>query len=111
MKKYLSLIYLAFINIQAFEYEVQFENDQVCVSKVVVEGKEEIGLHRDALPRVVIALKGGTITRLESNGEKVDVHFPKGKAIYLLADLENELHKGVNNSDEPIEVITIQLKK
>ena len=36
MKKFLILACLALTQAQALEYEVQFENDQVCVSRVVI---------------------------------------------------------------------------
>ncbi len=96
---------------ESLEYEQQFENDQVCVSRVVIAPKEEIGLHRDAVPQIVIALKGGVITRLESDGKEVDVLFPTNKAVYRPVDPENEQHKSVNRSDESIELIIVQLKK
>jgi quercetin dioxygenase-like cupin family protein len=110
MKKLLILGALALSQAQALEYEVQFENDQVCVSRVVIEPKEEIGLHRDALPQVVIGLRGGTITRLEADGREVEVQFPTGKAVYRPIDPENELHKSVNRSNSPIEMIIVQMK-
>jgi hypothetical protein len=43
---------------------------------------EEIGLHRDAYPQVVIGLQGGIITRLEANGSTVHVNFPTGRAVF-----------------------------
>lgn len=110
MKKLLILACLAFAQSQALEYEVQFENNQVCVSRVVMEPKEEIGLHRDGVPQIVIGLRGGTITRLEADGREVDVAFPTGKAVYRPVDPENELHRSVNRSNAPIEMIIVQLK-
>jgi quercetin dioxygenase-like cupin family protein len=95
---------------QALEYEQQFENDQICIGKATIAPHEEIGLHRDLHPQVVIALKGGTITRLEANGQTTDVKFPTGKAVFREADPENEQHRSVNNSSEPVELIIIQLK-
>lgn len=111
MKYFLVLICLALTQVQALEYEVQFENETVCISKLVIEPKEEIGLHRDAVPQIVIGLKGGTITRLESDGKEVDVAFPTGKAVYRSVDPEGELHRSVNKSDTSIEVIIVQMKK
>lgn len=111
MKRFLILACFACAYAQAFECEVQFENDQVIASRVVIEPKEEVGLHRDALPHVVVALKGGTITRLETGGREVDVQFPTGKAVYRPIDPENELHRSVNKSNERLELIIIQLKK
>lgn len=110
MKKFLILACLALTQAQALEYEVQLENDQVCVSRVVIEPKEEIGLHRDAVPQIVVGLRGGTITRLEADGREVDVEFPTGKAVYRPVDPEDELHRSVNRSNPPIEVIIIQMK-
>ena len=43
---------------------------------------EEIGLHRDDFPQVIVSLKGGTITRLEADGSTTDVKFPKGEPVY-----------------------------
>ncbi|WP_068466661.1 cupin domain-containing protein [Candidatus Protochlamydia phocaeensis] len=111
MKKVLAILMCSrFFQIQALEYEQQFENDQICIGKATIAPHEEIGLHRDMHPQVVIALKGGTITRLEADGRTTDVKFPTGKAIFRKADPENEQHRSVNNSSEPVELIIIQLK-
>lgn len=96
--------------LQALEYEVQFENDQVSIAKVKIMANEEIGLHRDAYPQVVVALKGGTITRLEANGSTTDVKFPTGVAVFREVDPPNELHKSVNRGAEPVELMIVQLK-
>jgi hypothetical protein len=72
---------------------------------------EEIGLHRDAYPQIVVALQGGIITRLEADGSKVDVNFPTGQAVSREVDPPDQLHKSVNNSSDPVELIIIQLKK
>ena len=106
----LGLACLASASIQALEYEVQFENDQICVTKAKIQPHEEIGLHRDVHPSVVIALKGGTITRLEADGRTTEVQLPTGVAVIRAADPKDELHKSVNNSSEPVELIIIQLK-
>jgi len=97
------------LGLQALEYEVQFENDQVCVSRVKIMPKEEIGLHRDVYPQVVIALQGGIITRLEAD-KRVPVEFPTAVAVFREVDPPNELHKSVNEGSDPVEIITIQLK-
>jgi len=110
VKTLLGLICLAFATVQAVEYQNQFENDQICVAKVKIEPLEEIGLHRDAYPQLVTALKGGTITRLEADGRIVEVEFPTGVTVIRDADPRDELHKSVNNSTEPVELIVIQLK-
>ncbi len=106
----LGLVCLASASIQALEYEPQFENDQISIAKAKIQPHEEIGLHRDAYPQVVIALKGGTITRLEADGRETEVHFPTGVAVIREADPQDELHKSVNNSSESVELVIIQLK-
>lgn len=106
----LGLICLVSANIQALEYEPQFENDQISVAKAKIQPYEEIESHRDAYPQVVIALKGGTITRLEADGRVTEVHFPTGVAVIRDADPQDELHKSVNNSSESVELVIIQLK-
>lgn len=97
--------------LQALEYEVQLENDQVCVARVKIMPNEEIGLHRDAFRQVVIALKGGTITRNEANGTTTDVKFPTGVAVFRGIDPSDEPHTSVNKGSEPVELMIVQLKK
>ena len=106
----LGLACFAFASVQAFEYISQFENDQICISKVTIEPYEEVGLHRDVYRQVVTAIKGGIITRLEADGRTTEVHFPTGVAVIREADPEDGLHKSVNNSSEPVELIIVQLK-
>ncbi len=111
MKKILAVATcLLSLNIFAVESEVQFENDQVCALKVKIMAHEELGLHRDEYPQIVIALKGGTITRIEPDGTTTDVDFPKGQAVFRQADPADQLHKSINNTCKPIELIIVQLK-
>jgi hypothetical protein len=97
--------------VQALEYEIQLENDSVSVARAKIMPHEEIGLHRDAYPQVVVALQGGVITRLEADGSTTDVNFPTGQAVFREIDPPEQLHKSVNNSPTPVELIIIQLKK
>ena len=111
MKKILAIVLSSLcFQTQALEYEQQFENDQICVSKVIIAPHEEIGLHRDEHQQVVIALKGGIITRLEADGRTTDVSFPTGKAVFRDVDSEKEQHRSINNSSEAVELIIIQFK-
>lgn len=111
MKKILA-VFACFVSfeMQAIQYEQQFENDEICVAKVGISPGEEIPLHRDEYPQVVIALQGGTITRLEADGKEVDIEFPTGQAVLREADPEYRLHRSVNRSSEPVELVIIQLK-
>ncbi len=110
MKKFFFLVCFALFCLEALEYEVQFENDQVLIYRVVIGPGEEIGLHRDAVAKMVLALRGGTITRIEEDGRESEVEFPTGQVIYRSVDPENERHRSVNRSDCPIELVMIQMK-
>lgn len=107
----LGLISLLSFDIQALEYEIQLENESVSVARAKIMPHEEIGLHRDAYPQIVVALQGGIITRLEADGSTTDVHFPTSRAVYREMDPPDQLHKSINNSSSPVELIIIQLKK
>jgi quercetin dioxygenase-like cupin family protein len=111
LRLFLGLLCVTSFQVFTLEYEIQLENDEVSVARAKILPHEEIGLHRDAYPQVVVALQGGIITRLESDGTTNDVAFPTGKAVYRPIDPPDQLHKSVNNSDSPVELIIIQLKK
>lgn len=108
---FLTLLCLYSIKIHSLEYKILHENDSVSISHVKIMPYEEIGLHRDAYPQIVVALQGGMITRLEADGSKVNVDFPTGQAVSRDVDPPDQLHKSVNNSPNPVELIIIQLKK
>jgi hypothetical protein len=55
-------------------------------------------------------LKGGTLKKIEKSGEKSDLTFESGAAYWLTEDPPGMLHADVNESDEPIEVMIIELK-
>jgi hypothetical protein len=105
-----TLIALCAMPIYSLEYEQKINNDLVTVSRVKIFPGEEIGLHRDDKSQVVIALQGGVITRLESDARAVDVEFPTGVAVFREPDPKGELHKSVNRSSKPVELIIIQLQ-
>ena len=93
---------------QAYEEELLFENDQVCVSKWRVLPGENVGQHRDENPSVIIPLKGGLMIRIGEDGTTSEVHLPTGKAVYQETDLQ--LHDAINASDSTVEAIMIELK-
>lgn len=92
----------------ADDEEVLFENEQICVSKWKMAPGETLELHRDENPQVVIALQGGTITRIAEDGSTTNIFLPAGQAVFQEPDLE--WHHGINASNETIEAITIELK-
>lgn len=108
--KYIVMLVLLASSAQALDYQKQFENDKVCVARVKIMPQEEIGSHYDMYPQVVVALKGGVITRLEADGSTTDVQFPTGKTVFRKAETPDKTHKSVNKQSEPIELIIIQLK-
>lgn len=111
MKLILSAAFcLLSFNVQALEYEIQLENEAVTVARAKIMPQEESWPHRDEHPHVVVALKGGVITRLEADGSTQEVNFPTGKAVFREVDPPGQLHKSINNSSQPIELIIIELK-
>ena len=97
--------------INSLEYLKQLENDKVCVSYVKIMPQEEIGLHYDVLPQVVLALEGGVITCLSSEGVITEeVSFPTGEAVYRPKQTPAQIHKSVNRTNKPIVLIITQLK-
>ncbi len=105
------LLCLLTFKLPAFEYEQQFENSDVCVTRIKIFPHEEFPLHRDVYPKILVALQGGILTRLEADGREIDVVLPTGVPIFRKPDPENELHRAINRADEPIEVIAIEFKK
>lgn len=90
--------------------ELQFENDTVSVWKSTILSETPIQMHRHDFPRVVVPLKDGLLHRIEQNGEVSDLIFKEGQAYWIDADPPKVLHGDINPSDEPLEVIVIQLK-
>jgi len=109
MRIVFSLIAIIF-SLNALEFEVQFENSHIKVCRAKIEANEEIGLHRDEIPSLVIAIKGGVLTRIEEDGSENVVAFPTGTPVFRDVDPEGSLHRTQNRSNEPVEIVIIQLK-
>ena len=88
----------------------QFENEHVRVWKTVIMPYQPLKMHRHDCARVIVGLKGGTLTKIEETGEVSDLKFDTGVAYWLTEDPPNTLHGDINESDEPIEVMVIELK-
>ena len=88
----------------------QFENDDVKVWKSVITPGTPLSMHRHEHPRVLIALRGGTMKIVEQNGPTESHVWETGKAYWLPANPPNTLHADVNGGDQPIEVIVVELK-
>ena len=88
----------------------QFENEYVRVWKTIIMPCQPLKMHRHDCARVVVGLKGGTLTKIEETGEISDLNFETGVAYWLAEDPPGTLHGDINESDEPIEVMVIELK-
>ncbi len=90
--------------------ELQVENEEVKVWKTVIMPLSPLKMHRHDANRVVVGLKGGILKKITDKGEISFLEFETGKAYWLDADPENELHADINESDKPIEVMVIEFK-
>lgn len=88
----------------------QFENEHVRVWKTVIMPHQPLKMHRHDSARVVVGLKGGVLTKIEETGETSPLRFDTGVAYWLTQDPPGTLHADINDSDEPIEVMVIELK-
>ncbi len=88
----------------------QFDNDEVEVWKSIIYPNQPLSMHRHDNPRAIIALKGGTLSVVNENGDSHEMSWESGKAYWLEADTPGELHGDVNEGADPIEVIVVQMK-
>lgn len=88
----------------------QFANDEVKVWKSVIGVGNPLPLHRHDHPRVLIALKGGTMDIREETGHSDIQNWETGQAYWLPANPKT-LHQDVNIGKEPIEVMVVELQK
>jgi len=91
--------------------EPQFENPEVKVWKSTVLPNAPLPLHRHEHPRVIIALKGGTMQIVEQGGARETEVWNTGHAYWLPANPPGTLHQDVNVGDKPIEVMVVELLK
>jgi quercetin dioxygenase-like cupin family protein len=89
----------------------QFENEDVKVWKSVVLPNQPLTMHRHDHPRVIVALKGGTMKIVDQNGAEEQHVWETGKAYWLPANPPNTKHADVNTGDQPIEVVVVELEK
>lgn len=91
--------------------DLQFENDRVRVWKSTIKIDQPVQMHRHNAPKVIVALQGGLLHRIEQTGAVSNILFDTGKAYWLDADPPNEFHADINPSSEPIEVMVIELRR
>jgi beta-alanine degradation protein BauB len=88
----------------------QFENEHVRVWKTIIMPNQPLKMHRHDCARVVVGLKGGSLSKIEETGEISELNFETGKAYWLTEDPPGTLHSDINESNEPIEVMVIEIK-
>ena len=88
----------------------QFENSDVKVWRSLVMPGTPLAMHRHEHPRVIIALKGGTMKIVEQSGATEQHVWETGKAYWLTSNTPGTLHADVNAGDQPIEVMVVELK-
>jgi beta-alanine degradation protein BauB len=89
----------------------QFDNEDVKVWKSVVMPNAPLTMHRHDHPRVIIALRGGTMKIVTQDGKSEEHVWETGKAYWLPANPPNTQHADVNGDDQPIEVMVVELEK
>jgi len=87
------------------------ENRKVNAWKTIIMPNQPLKMHRHEYDRIVIGLNGGTLTKIEKTGETSKLIFENNKVYWLPKDPPNTLHADINESNKPIEVIVIELKK
>jgi hypothetical protein len=97
---------------QATRREPQFENEHVRVWKSIIMPKQPLTQHRHEHGRALVALTDGALKIVDKDGKTVNTtDWKAGKAYWLAADPPGETHADVNDSDKPIEVIVVELKR
>ncbi len=89
----------------------QFDNAAVTVWKTILAPHQRLGMHRHEHGRVVVALKGGTLTIPQDDGGSHRLVLQTGKAYWLDADPPGKLHGDDNESDQPLEMMVVELKR
>jgi hypothetical protein len=88
----------------------QFENSAVKVWKSLVLPNNPLPMHRHEHPRVLIALRGGSMKILDDTGKSEVYEWQTGKAYWLDANAPGTRHQDINVGDKPIEVMVVELQ-
>ena len=88
----------------------QFANASVKVWKTILAPHERLGMHRHDGGRVVVALRGGTLTLPQADGSSRKLILETGKAYWLDADPPGKFHGDENGSGKPIEMMVIEMQ-
>lgn len=92
--------------------EPQFENEHMRVWKSIIMPKQPLTQHRHDHGRALIALTDGQLKVVDPEGKVIDIYnWERGKAYWLGKDPPGKTHADVNETDRPIEVIVVELRK
>lgn len=89
----------------------QFQNPAAHVWKTTLSPNAPLTLHRHDHPRILVPLTDGTLDLVDSTGTH-DLHpLHKDHAYWLPAMPPGTLHKDVNPTTTPLELMVIELEK
>lgn len=92
--------------------EAQFENDQVRVWKTIIAPRQPLSFHRHDNNRVLIALTDGHVRVMDTSAKELTTYrWERGRAYWLEADPPGKTHADANDTNQPIEVIVVELKQ
>jgi hypothetical protein len=94
----------------AMERIPQFENDRAVSWKSVIPPHTESTLHRHDRYRSVVAIVGGDLKTITASGDVAVTHYETGKAYWQPPMPQGLMHKDVNDTDRPIELIVVEMK-
>jgi uncharacterized RmlC-like cupin family protein len=94
----------------AMERIPQFDNDRAVSWKSVIPAHTESTLHRHDRHRSIIAIVGGDLKTVSATGDVAVTHYETGKAYWQQPMPAGLMHKDVNDTDRPIELIVVELK-
>lgn len=87
--------------------KVLLENDRVLVVEGTIAPGETTGMHKHALPTVVICLEGGTLREVLPGGDANTYERKAGEVVWRDKDF---LHNETNIGKSRLRVIAVQLK-
>jgi hypothetical protein len=94
----------------AMERIPQFDNDRAVSWKSVIPPHTESTLHRHDRYRAIVAIVGGDLKTVSASGDVAVTHYETGKAYWQQPMPAGSMHKDVNDTDRPIELIVVELK-
>lgn len=95
---------------QTSRREPQFENATAKAWKSIILPKQPLTYHRHDHARAIIAIKGGTLDLVRPDGHTQKNVWESGKAYWYGPDEPGTTHADVNNTDQPIEVIVVEMQ-